>query len=66
MAITIKETIRGVNYIMVQLDSSRMSPSESRKVLTWLRDRECGRQVSVNHIAFRTEEEFLMFKLSWC
>lgn len=58
------ETIRTENYIKVRLDPTTQW-QQMHDADTWCRECNCGKQVSLKHFAFKTEEEFTMFRLKW-
>jgi hypothetical protein len=58
------ETTRTPNYIMCRFDNS-VSYDTRQKASEWCRQTQCGKKVSLHQIAFKTEEEFMMFTLRW-
>lgn len=62
MAIKIFETIKTENYIRLKLDHQ---DEQFKSVLNWCKQSECGKQVNINSIAFKNQQEHSMFMLRW-
>lgn len=62
----IKEVEYTENYIMVKLDTSDHEIWEKFKDMEqWCIATQAGKRVGMRNFAFKTEQEFLMFKLKW-
>ena len=62
MAIKILETVEADNYVKIKLNHK---DEEFKSVLNWCKLSECGKQVNIHSIAFKNQEELMMFKLRW-
>ena len=53
------ELERRQGYIMMRVNG------DSRAIDTWLRERDCGKNVGLNRYKVNTEEDLTMLQLAW-
>jgi hypothetical protein len=61
----IKEVAYTENYIMVKIDTSDTQMPTLNDMEQWCTATQSGKRVGMRNFAFKTEAEFLMFKLKW-
>jgi hypothetical protein len=62
--VSIREIEKRDTYTYVRL--GRMARPELNELTQWCKDRECGKMVNTYAISFKNEDEFTMFRLTWC
>jgi hypothetical protein len=66
MAIDIREIEKRPSYIYVRIGERSYQDNDMSKIMQWCKDRECGKMVNNYAVSFKNEDEFTMFRLTWC